>query len=62
MHSIVIMIQDNDKWSVRYKFKIPNLNIRKLCFYFPSINTSTTNAYKDKLFLLVYGEPSYIYS
>jgi len=55
MHSIVIMIQNHGKWAVRHKFKIPNLNIRKLCFYFPSINTSTTNAFKDKLFLLVHG-------
>jgi hypothetical protein len=46
---------------MRYKFTIPNLNIRKVCFYFPSINTSTTNAFKDKLFLLVHGDPSHIY-
>ena len=62
MHSIILLTEIYNRWSVRYKFKVPNLNIRKVCFYFPGINTSTVNKFKDKLFLLVHGEPSYLYS
>jgi hypothetical protein len=61
MHTIVILAQRGEKWSIRHKFKVPNLNIRKVCFYFPGINTSTTNRFKDKLFLLIHGDPSQSY-
>ena len=50
------MMQQGQKWSIKYKFAIPNLNIKKACFYFPAASTSTTNKFKDKMFLLVNGE------
>ncbi len=61
LHTVMLMSRVGDRWRIRHRFKIPNLNIRKLCFFFPGVNTSTTNRYQDKLFLLIHGDVNYIY-
>lgn len=60
-HTVIILARFQDKWRVCHRFQIPNLNIRKLCFFYPAVNTSTTNKFKDKLFLLIYGDVNYMY-
>lgn len=61
LHTVTILTQKNDKWSATYKFKIPNLNIRKLSFFYPGVNTSTINRFKDRLYILIHGDPSSFY-
>jgi hypothetical protein len=62
LHTVMLMSRVGDRWRIRHRFKIPNLNIRKVCFFYPGVNTSTTNRYQDKMFLLIQGEVNYIYS
>jgi hypothetical protein len=61
LHTVIILAKFQEKWSKCHSFQIPNLNIRKLCFFYPAVNTSTTNKFKDKLFLLIYGDVNYMY-
>lgn len=60
MHTVIILVKSNEKWRISNRFQIPNLLIRKLCFFYPSVNTSTKNKFKDKLFLLIHGESYYL--
>lgn len=54
---MTILTQKSDRWSATYKFKIPNLIIKKLSFFYPGVNTSTINRFKDRLYILVHGDP-----
>jgi hypothetical protein len=56
LHNIIILVKVEEKWHICHRFQIPNLFVRKLCFVYPGVNTSTVNKFKDKLFLLIYGD------
>lgn len=58
-HMVVILSRVGERWRICYKFKIANLFIRRLCFFFAGVNTSTTNCHKDKVFLVIYGDKNY---
>lgn len=62
LHTVMLMSRVGERWRIRHRFKIPNLNIRKLCFFYPGVNTSTTNRYQDKMYLLIHGDINYIYA
>lgn len=46
---------DNDSWNLSIAFTYVNLNVEKLCFMIPGVNTSSINKYQNRIYLIIEG-------
>ena len=60
-HTINLVAKGKGRWQVQYTFTVPNLNIKQICLYIPAVNTHTVNKFKDRLFVIVHGQPLHSY-
>ena len=55
-YTVILLVKEKDKWHYCHRFKTPDILLKKLCFLYPGAGTSTTNRFRDKVFLLLMGD------